>query len=190
MSSPGLLGRSSTLGGRIVLAGLTVAVADMTWAVLWVRLTRGAGPERVFKAVASGLLGPAAFEGGWRTALLGLTLHTIVAFGWTLLFLVALLRWPRLRAWVSTRRGAVAVGLVYGVLVWLAMDSVVLPLSRAPATPPTALWFWLQLLTHPFLVGLPIVGILAGHAPALGRVAAAPRSGSDAGQSSSPSLRT
>ena len=189
MSSRGLLGRPSTLGGRIVLAGLTVAVVDMTWAVLWVRLTRGSGPQRVFQAVASGLLGQPAFAGGWRTALLGLTLHTVVAFGWTLLFLFALLRWPRLRAWVSTRRGAVAVGLVYGALVWLAMDSVVLPLSRARATPPTALWFWLQLLTHPFLVGLPIVGILAGHAPRLGQLAA-PRSGSDPGQSSSPSLRT
>jgi hypothetical protein len=189
MSSPGLLGRPSTLGGRVVLAGLTVAVLDMTWAVLWVRLTRGAGPQRVFQSVASGLLGPAAFEGGWGTALLGLTLHIVVAFGWTLVFLVALLRWPRLRAWVSTRRGAVTVGLVYGALVWLAMDSVVLPLSRARVTPPTALWFWLQLLTHPLLVGLPIVGILAGHAPRLGRLAA-PRAGSDPGQSSSPSLRT
>lgn len=165
MSSPGLLARPATLVGRVVLAGLTVAVADMSWAVLWARLARGVGAQRVFQSVASGVLGPAAFGGEWHTALLGLTLHVGVAFGWTLLFLVTLLWWPRLRAWVSTRRGAVALGLTYGALVWLAMDSIVLPLSRARATSPAALWFWLQLLTHPFLVGLPIVGVLSGALP-------------------------
>lgn len=54
------------------------------------------------------------------------------------------------------------VGLVYGALVWLLMDGVVLPLSQARVTPPTAPWFWLQLLTHPLVVGLPIVRVLAG----------------------------
>ncbi|MGZ6140897.1 MAG: hypothetical protein ACXWLA_09485 [Myxococcaceae bacterium] len=148
-----------------MLAGITVALADMTWAVLWVRARHGASALRVFQSVASGLLGPSAFQGGWRLALLGLTLHTTIAFAWTLVFLVALVRSPHLRHWVSTRRGAVTVGLVYGALVWLVMDWLVLPLSRARTTPPTALWFWLQLLTHPFLVGLPIVGVLAGHLP-------------------------
>ena len=148
-----------------MLAGVTVALADMTWAVLWVRATHGTSALRVFQSVASGLLGPAAFQGEWRTALLGVTLHTTIAFTWTVLFLVALVRSPRLRHWVSTRRGAVTVGLIYGALVWLVMDWLVLPLSRARPTPPTALWFWLQLLTHPFLVGLPIVGVLAGHLP-------------------------
>lgn len=159
---------SPGITGRIVVAGVTVAVADMTWAVLWVRATRGTGPLRVFQSVASGLLGPAAFQGEWRTALVGLTLHTTIAFTWTVLFLVALVRSPRLRQRVSTRRGAVAVGLIYGALVWLVMDWLVLPLSHARSTPPTALWFWLQLLTHPLLVGLPIVWLLAGHRP--GRV--------------------
>ena len=49
-------------------------------------------------------------------------------------------------------------------MVWLLMDSIVLPLSRAHATPPTAPWFWIQLLTHPVVVGLPIVWIVSGAA--------------------------
>jgi len=45
-------------------------------------------------------------------------------------------------------------------VVWLLMDGVVLPLSRARVTPVTAPWFWIQLATHPFVVGLPIALIL------------------------------
>jgi hypothetical protein len=54
----------------------------------------------------------------------------------------------------------VLAGLGYGAVVWLLMDGVVLPLSRAHATPVTAAWFWIQLATHPFVVGLPIALIL------------------------------
>jgi hypothetical protein len=179
----------TVLARRVLLAGVTVAVADMGWALLWAVGIRGVSPRKVFQAVASGLLGPAAFQGEWRTALLGLLLHTAIAFAWTLLFLLALVGWPGLRERVSTRRGALLVGLLYGAGVWILMDSVVLPLSRARPTPPTALWFWLQLLTHPFLVGLPIVGVLAGHAAPLRRVAPSATSGTGSGKSSSPSLR-
>ena len=179
----------TVLARRVVLAGLTVAVADMGWALLWAGGVHGVSPRRVFQSVARGLLGPAAFEGEWRTALLGLLLHTAIAFGWTLLFLLALAGWPGLRERVSTRRGALLVGLLYGAAVWILMDGLVLPLSRAQPTPPTALWFWLQLLTHPFLVGLPIVGVLAGHAGPLRQVAPSATSGSGAPQSSSRSLR-
>jgi len=46
--------------------------------------------------------------------------------------------------------------------VWLGMDFIVLPLSRARATSVSAPWFWMQLVQHPFLVGLPIVWVLSG----------------------------
>jgi hypothetical protein len=84
----------------------------------------------------------------------------VIAFGWTLVFLVLLVRWPRLRAWMSSTRGAVLVGVLYGAVVWLLMDTIVLSLSRARFVPPTAGWFWIQLATHPFVVGLPISLIL------------------------------
>ena len=164
MSAHPALPPPSVLAVRTALAGALVAIADLTWAVLWVREAHGASARRVLQAVASGVLGSAAFQGGWLVALLGLLVHTAVAFGWTLLFLGALVRWPTLHARVRGQRGARAVGLLYGALVWLLMDGLVLPLSRARATPPTAAWFWLQLLTHPFLVGLPIVWVLASPA--------------------------
>ena len=147
--------------GRVLLAAGVVAVADMLDAIIvWVVIYQRSTVQRIFQAVATGLLGPDSFKGGAATAALGLALHCVVALGWTLVFFFALRLWPWLRRTTASTRGAVLAGLAYGVVVWLLMDSVVLPLSRARATPVTQPWFWIQLATHPFVVGLPIALIL------------------------------
>jgi len=147
--------------GRVLLAATVVAVADMLDAIIvWVVIFQKATVPRIFQSIASGLLGPDSFRGGAATAALGLVLHACVALGWTLVFFLLLRAWPSLRRWTASIRGAVLIGLVYGAVVWLLMDGVVLPLSRARATPVTAAWFWIQLATHPFVVGLPIALIL------------------------------
>jgi hypothetical protein len=146
---------------RVLLAAMVVAVADMLDAIIvWVVIYQRATVERIFQSVATGLLGPASFQGGAGTAALGLVLHCIVALGWTLVFFFLLRQWPWLRRTTASTRGAVLAGLAYGVVVWLLMDAVVLPLSRARVTPLSQPWFWIQLATHPFVVGLPIALIL------------------------------
>ena len=149
---------------RVLVAALVVAAADLLDAVVvWVVIFQRSTVQRILQSIASGLLGPASFRGGSATAALGLLLHLGIALGWTLVFLILLQRSPRLRVWTSSTRGAVLVGLVYGAAVWLLMDGVVLPLSRARVVPPTAPWFWIQLATHPFVVGLPIALIVGRH---------------------------
>jgi hypothetical protein len=145
----------------VLLAATVVAIADLIDAiVVWVVIFQKSTVLRICQSIAGGLLGPDTFKGGNATAVLGLVLHFTVALGWTLVFLFLLQRWPQLRAWTGRTGSAVLVGLAYGAAVWLLMDSIVLPLSRARATPPTLPWFWIQLLTHPFVVGLPIALIL------------------------------
>ena len=147
--------------GSVLLAALVVAAADLLDAiVVWVVIFQQSTVQRILQSIARGLLGQDAYRGGNATAALGLGLHILIALGWTLVFLALLLRWPRLRAWMSSTRGAVMAGLVYGAVVWLLMDCVVLSLSRARFVPPTVPWFWIQLATHPFVVGLPISLIL------------------------------
>ncbi|HZJ55210.1 MAG TPA: hypothetical protein VFD38_13810 [Myxococcaceae bacterium] len=147
--------------GAVLLAAFVVAAADLLDAiVVWVVIFQRSTVQRILQSVAAGVLGPDSYRGGNATAALGLLLHIVIALGWTLGFLVLLLRWPRLRAWTASTRGTVLVGLLYGAAVWLLMDGVVLPLSRARVTPPTVPWFWIQLATHPFVVGLPIALIL------------------------------
>jgi hypothetical protein len=146
---------------RVLLAALVVGAADLLDAiVVWVVIFQKSTVPRILQSIASGLLGPASFRGGSATAALGLVLHLVIALGWTLVFWVLLQHWPRLRAWTASTRGVVLTGLVYGAVVWLLMDGVVLTLSRAQAVPPTVAWFWIQLATHPFVVGLPIALIL------------------------------
>ncbi|HSD46684.1 MAG TPA: hypothetical protein VLB87_08670, partial [Pyrinomonadaceae bacterium] len=53
-------------------------------------------------------------------------------------------------------------GLVYGVIVWVFMNFVVLPLSRFPPsrTPPTLTGRTISLLIIMFCIGLPIAIIV------------------------------
>ena len=49
---------------------------------------------------------------------------------------------------------SVVSGIAYGILTWLAMNYVVVPLSRATPPPFIPAWFIDGLLAHILLVGL------------------------------------
>ena len=110
---------------RAVLYGtLVVGVLDLADAFVFFGL-RGARPMRILQSIASGLLGRGAFSGGPRTALLGAVLHFFIAFLIVATFFVA-------SRYISIlRRTPVWSGLMYGVVVYLVMNFVVLPLSAA-----------------------------------------------------------
>lgn len=135
-------------GRAIGWGGLLAGVGDITFAfVVW----RSVGPVRVLQSVASGLLGPAAREGGLATAALGAVLHFTIAFIWATVF------------WLASRRLKVLVrhpvvcGLLYGAVVYAFMYFVVLPLSAIRANfPRDASSILLNSAGHMLLVGLPI----------------------------------
>jgi uncharacterized membrane protein YagU involved in acid resistance len=101
--------------------------------------------------VASGLLGNAAFSGGIPIAALGLVLHLLMSYLWAGIFIVAARRFPRLV------RQPMLSGILFGVVVFLTMRFVVLPLSAFPyAVSFKPLATILDLLSHTFLFGVPI----------------------------------
>ena len=62
----------------ILWGGLAAGVFDAIYAMsVWA--LRGVSPDRVWQGVASGLLGPSSFQGGLRTAALGITIHFFIA---------------------------------------------------------------------------------------------------------------
>src|ERR1700685_3175014 len=65
----------------IALAGLTAGTLDGLDAAIVLGVIGGPGVKRVFQYIASGLLGPASFQGGWGTAGLGVALHVTIATG-------------------------------------------------------------------------------------------------------------
>jgi hypothetical protein len=120
---------------------------DVATAVTYYPLTANVTSTQILQGIASGLLGAQAFQGGNATAALGLALHYLIAFVWTIVFYV-LARNVR----VLTHRPLI-VGPLYGTVVWLVMNLVVLPLSRVTHRP---------LRLQPSIVGAVILMICIG----------------------------
>jgi hypothetical protein len=134
----------------ILWGGLVAGTLDITAAFISSGL-RGVSPVRVLHAVASGLIGKAAAEGGAATAALGLGLHFLIAFGAATVFWLA----SRKLTWMV--RQPVVAGLLYGIAVYLFMNVLVLPLSAIAFTPSRAPGvIATQALIIMFCVGLPI----------------------------------
>ena len=135
---------------RAVLYGtMAVGVLDLLDAFVFFGLRSGVRPIRILQSIAAGLLGRAAFSGGWRTAALGLALHFFIAFVVVLVFVTAS-RWlPALR------RHAVVAGVLYGIAVYLTMTFVVVPASAAGGGTPSWPVAMNGVLIHLFGVGLP-----------------------------------
>jgi hypothetical protein len=144
----------------VLKAGLLASILDITaTGVLTIIVLRRTTPTRLLQSIASGLLGPAAFKGGLPTAGLGALFHFTIAMSWATVFAIGASHLPALGR-IRTTRSAIAVGVVYGALVWLVMDFVVLAGSRARSVPVSAAGFWIQLGIHMLCVGLPIAVIV------------------------------
>jgi hypothetical protein len=134
----------------ILYGTLVVGTLDALDAIVFFWLRSGARPYRIFQGIASGLLGPAARQGGLQTAAIGVGLHFFIAFGIVVTYFLVSRRVPLL-----TRRPIVC-GLLYGVVAYAVMNLVVIPLSRIGGpTMPAAPVLANGLLIHLFGVGLP-----------------------------------
>lgn len=135
----------------VVYGGLLGGALDLLFALSSASV-QGAAPVRVFQSIASGWLGAAAFSGGTSVIMLGVFSHFALSVLWAALFAMAAWRLP-----VLTRMPA-AVSVSFGILVFLIMRLVVLPLSAYPGQlsfKPLA--STLDLLSHIVLFALPIV---------------------------------
>jgi hypothetical protein len=153
-----------SVGALLLRAGLLTAVCDGLFSSILSVAAYHSTVERLFQGVASTLLGPAAFEGGPRTALIGVLMHFGVAFGWSAVFLLLVLRSTRIRNLLRGSRGVIKVAAIYGPCVWLVMSLAVIPLllHRPPAI---SVRWWVQLIGHFPFVGLPIVASIGRGIP-------------------------
>ena len=108
----------------------------------------GAGVPR---AIAAGLLGRSAFQGGPAVYALGIALHFFIAIS------AAAVYYAASRKLAFLKEHAFVCGLFYGIAIFLVMNLVVLPLSALHVRGPFQLAALIQgLLVHMFIVGLPI----------------------------------
>jgi hypothetical protein len=141
---------------RLLRAGLLTAIVDGLFSSFLSVVPYRSTVTRLFQGVASVLLGSAAFDGGTSTALLGVLMHFGVAFGWSAVFLLLVVRLPFVRRLLASPYGVVKVAALYGPFIWMVMSLVVIPLIVH--RPPTiGFRWWVQLIGHFPFVGLPIV---------------------------------
>ncbi len=137
----------------ILLGGLIVGILDLLFAFTFYGLILGAPALRIFQGVAAGIIGrDAAIKGGVRTFLFGILLHFVVAT------CIATVYYLACRVLPVLLRYAVVSGLVYGMIAYLGMKYIVVPLSaigqrgRLPRLPI----FLTEIIGHAVLVGLPL----------------------------------
>ncbi len=148
---PALLLDRSRPFAAILVGGLAAGALDLASAIgAWLPL--GVSPVRIMQSIAAGLYGRDARDGGWQTALVGLGCHFVIAFTAAAVY------------WLASRRlrflieRPIISGLLYGEVVYLFMNFVVIPLSAIHRWP--TLDTWQSLVTgwvgHLVFVGLPI----------------------------------
>jgi len=133
----------------ISIAGLTCGAMDIS-AALVVYGLMGSKPLRLLQGIAGGILGPRAYSGGTSTALLGLALHFVIAFGAATVFFLASRVVPLLL------NHAVVSGVLYGIAVYFFMNRVVVQLSAATKFPFSIKMMLIGVIIHIFCVGIPI----------------------------------
>ena len=143
------MGNNPNAARALLWAGLACGVLDITAAFV-VYGFFGAKPVPLLQGIASGLLGPRAFQGGLATALLGLLCHFVIAFGAATVYFVASRVIPFLI------QNAVISGALYGVAVYFFMNRIVVPLSAVAKRPFSLKMMIVGVVIHIFCVGLPI----------------------------------
>jgi len=138
----------------ILVGGLIAGTLDITYACIFFGLRNHLTPIRIFQSVARGALGQNAFQGGLKTAALGLLFHFLIAVtAATVYFLLS-------RALGFMVAHPIVCGILYGVCVYLFMYGVVMRVSAIHST--TLPWAYPgqvlipNLLIHMLGIGLPI----------------------------------
>jgi hypothetical protein len=147
----------------IIYAGALCGVLDIIAACIDAYVAAGLTPEHVLKSVAGGLLGRSTFQGGLKTAALGLVMHFTMALTVAAIFYALSRRFP-----MPQRLSAVvAVGMSYGAAVFVVNNFATAPFLswvrslylHTPVLfkPPMGLS---QFVIHMFCVGLPIALVM------------------------------
>jgi len=139
---------SLSLPGAIVRTGLIAGTLDVLTAIIvYAVILHKVTATRILQGIASGVFGQQAFSGGTAMALTGLVFHYIIAFAFTASYFLVYPHLPFLK------RHPVPNALLYGILVWMIMNLVVLPLSRYPQA---------TLRLGPSLLGMAILMVMIG----------------------------
>jgi uncharacterized membrane protein YagU involved in acid resistance len=117
---------NKNLTGWIIFTGVVTGTLD---AILALLINFKVPATVIFKFIASGLFGAAAFSMGTSAILYGILIHYCIAFVWAIIFF---LLYPKLIALVKYR---IVLIIATGLVIWLVMNMAVLPLTSIHSQP-------------------------------------------------------
>jgi hypothetical protein len=143
--------QAKSAAGTIAMAGGAAGAIDLVYATAKT-VAAGGSALRPWQGVAGGLLGKSAvIEGGIGTAVMGVGLHFLITI------VAAEIYYAVARQETRLVRHALLAGLAFGILFFLAMNYVILPLSVIghPLYVGAETIAW-AVLGHIVMIGLPI----------------------------------
>ena len=135
--------------GLVLAGGLLGGAGDLAFAFLFYG-PAGATPIRILQGIASGVLGQGSFQMGLASAALGAFFHFFISVCAAFVFFLVSTKFSFL-----TRRWLIS-ALIFGVLMFLTMRLVVVPLSAVKAGHMKIASIIGELCSHMFLFGVPI----------------------------------
>lgn len=134
----------------IIKAALIAGTLDISAACLNFYIKTQKGPATVLKYISSAVFDKSAMSSGIEMVFLGLLFHFLIAFIFTVIFSLI---FDKLWLWL---KNTYVIAIVYGILVWLVMNLLVVPNSAAPKIPFT----WNGAIVNCFIliicIGLPL----------------------------------
>lgn len=137
----------------IAMATLIAGTLDILFAIC-LSLYFGRDPMNMLRYVASGPLPPATDWGG-AGSILGLVVH------FTLMAIMATVFVVGIRSRPALLSKPLQAGLLYGLMTYVVMNWIVVPLRFDAPLPPKPLSIATQLFAHIALVGIPIALVAA-----------------------------
>jgi len=113
----------------ILFTGLLVGLLDGAAAIINYLVKGGKHPEKIFNFIASGVFGKDGLNGGITMVAWGILFHLLIAFTWALFFF---LLYPKISV---MRKNWIITGIIYGLIIWVVMNRIVLPLSNTSPIP-------------------------------------------------------
>lgn len=107
----------------IILAGFVAGTLDILAAFTSFYLNTGKNPLIILRYIAGKLIGKdAAYAGGAEMLLLGLLMHYLIAFTFTIFFFWL---YPRIK---FLSKSVILTTFIFGIIAWVVMNLIMLPL--------------------------------------------------------------
>ena len=134
----------------VFYTGLLAGTLDISASFVNFLITSGGkNPVIVLYFIASGVFGQIAYLGGSFYAICGLLFHFIIVYSFVTFYFF---NYPKVKTFLKNKYW---IAILFGILTWLIMNLIVIPLSHTPSNPHSVFQLILHIVFLILFIGLP-----------------------------------